>query len=178
LTDSILSAARSLTVAAHVSAARRPRLNTREAALSDVIYLIRHAEAEPAGQGGDRGRALTEKGRRAFALLLESARGAMTVKRIVSSPYDRALQTAAIVGAAVTLEVDEERALASGESSGAEILALARRLGAGTALVGHNPEIAEAIAQVARRGQAVAPGTIAAVELRPDGLGLLWLRSP
>ncbi|WP_242344692.1 hypothetical protein [Anaeromyxobacter terrae] len=49
----------------------------------------------------------------------------------------------------------------------------------GTALVGHNPEIAEAVALAAGRGLPVPPGTVAALEIAPDGLvALAWIRPP
>ncbi len=146
--------------------------------MSNALYLIRHAEAEPAGPGGDRDRALTAQGRHRFAALLESARAEMAVSRVVTSPYLRARQTAQLVAEAFGVPVEEELALASGESEASSVLALARRLGPGCALVGHNPEISEAVSAVARRGMAVAPGTIVTVELAEGGSALRWIRSP
>jgi phosphohistidine phosphatase len=45
------------------------------------------------------------------------------------------------------------------------------------ALVGHNPEMAEAVILVAGGDRAVPPGTVAAVEAGPDWR-LAWLRAP
>jgi phosphohistidine phosphatase len=70
--------------------------------------------------------------------------------------------------------VEDEPALASGASGGREVLAVARRGGEGTAVVGHNPEMAEAVAIAAGREEKVRPGTIAEVA----GEALRWLEAP
>jgi phosphohistidine phosphatase len=44
--------------------------------------------------------------------------------------------------------------------------------------VGHNPEIAEAVALAAGRGLEVRPGTVAAVDLGPASSALAWLEAP
>jgi len=75
--------------------------------------------------------------------------------------------------------VEEEPALGAGASSGAELLALARRAGPGAALVGHNPEIADAVSRAAGRDLPVPPGAIAAIDLDAAGPArLAWLRPP
>jgi phosphohistidine phosphatase len=69
--------------------------------------------------------------------------------------------------------VEEE--LASGVMTGRQILRLGEELGAGAALIGHNPELAEAIGLAAGRDVKAPPGTVAAIDL----LGrLAWLASP
>jgi phosphohistidine phosphatase len=147
------------------------------------LYLVRHAAAEPGGAGGDAARRLTGPGRAAFEALLRALAGELAgdaaVRRVLSSPLVRARETAALLAAACGATVEEEPALRSGASSGAELLALARRTGAGAALVGHNPEIAEAVARVAGRELSVPPGTVAAVDVDGGGrVSLAWLRAP
>jgi phosphohistidine phosphatase len=74
--------------------------------------------------------------------------------------------------------VEEEQALASGASDGRALLRLGQALGDGAALVGHNPEIAEAVALVAGRQVDVPPGTVAAIDADDSGLRLVWVRAP
>ena len=52
------------------------------------------------------------------------------------------------------------------------------RRGRGPLLVGHNPEVAEAIAIAAGKRSAGAPGTVAALDLSGPAPRLLWVRSP
>jgi phosphohistidine phosphatase len=141
------------------------------------FYLLRHAAAEPAA-ASDAARRLTSGGRAAFEAHARALAPRMAVTRVVTSPLARARETAALLAAATGAAVEEDAALASGASSGAELLALGRRLGAGAALVGHNPEVAEAIAAVARRHAAVPAGAIAAIDVDGGGLRLAWLEAP
>jgi phosphohistidine phosphatase len=46
------------------------------------------------------------------------------------------------------------------------------------ALVGHNPELGEAVALATGQGEELPPGSIAALDLLPDGPRLAWLRRP
>jgi phosphohistidine phosphatase len=143
------------------------------------FYLVRHGAAEPtAAVGSDAARRLTPEGRAAFAAHARALAGRMTVSRVVTSPLARARETAGLLAAATGTAVEEDPALASGASAGAELLALGRRLGAGAALVGHNPEVAEAIAAVARRHVAVPAGAVAAIDADAGGLRLAWLAKP
>jgi len=100
------------------------------------------------------------------------------VTLILASPYRRALETARLLSRATRAAVEEEPGLASGRSSGREILELARARGPGVALVGHNPELGEAVALAAGGRCQVPPGTIAAVALREGAAELVWLRNP
>jgi phosphohistidine phosphatase len=143
-----------------------------------VFYLVRHAEAEPAAGGGDAARPLTGRGREAFAALSRDLAAAARISRIATSPLLRARQTAEILAGATGAGLVVEDALAPGRSAGREILALGLASGDGAALVGHNPELAEAIALAARRAEKVPPGAVAAVEATPGGWRLAWLRGP
>jgi phosphohistidine phosphatase len=138
------------------------------------IYLVRHAKAEPRTDD-DESRKLTPEGREKFEAHLAGLGKRLHVRRIVTSPFVRARETADVLAAATGAEVDEEAALASGASTGREVLALAREAKDGTALVGHNPEIAEAIALACGRDREVKPGAVA--ELAVDGgeVKLAWL---
>jgi phosphohistidine phosphatase len=138
-------------------------------------YLVRHATAEGSAPGGDAARRLTEDGRRHFEALLAALGGDLAVTRIVTSPFARARETAALLAAATGAPVEVEPRLASGASDGRALLALAEAAGPGAALVGHNPEIAEAIALAGGREEPVKPGTVAAVEA---GGRLRWIRRP
>jgi phosphohistidine phosphatase len=142
------------------------------------FLLVRHGEAEAKDPGGDAARPLTAAGRHRFATLLRGLAGRLEVRAIATSPFLRARETAALLARATGAAVDEEPALASGASTGSELLALGRRLGAGAALVGHNPEIADAISAAAGRRVEVRPGTVAAIEADGASFALAWLEAP
>jgi phosphohistidine phosphatase len=135
-----------------------------------AAWLVRHARAEQEAPGGDAARRLTAGGRAEFQEKLRRLGGRLRPTRILTSPFARARETAGLLAAAVTaaggrIEVVEEPRLASGASTGAELLALAREAGRGAALVGHNPELAEAIALAGEgRDDGVPPGTVAALD--------------
>lgn len=142
------------------------------------VYLVRHAKAEGSAPGGDAARRLTPEGRERF---LAHARGLgprLAVTRIVTSPFVRARETAALLAQVTGAPVEEDGALASGASSGREVLALARAAPAGTAFVGHNPELAEAIALAAGREREVAPGAVAELAVEGGEARLAWLEPP
>ncbi len=144
--------------------------------MTALAFLVRHAEA--ASGGTDAERRLTPAGRAAFADLLSTLGPRLSVKRILASPFRRARETAEILSRATGVAAEPLDDLASGHDTGRELLALARREGAGTVLVGHNPEVAEAIALAAGKGQPVPPGTVAAIDLSGPAPRLSWLRSP
>jgi phosphohistidine phosphatase len=142
------------------------------------FYLVRHGEAEKGTGASDAERRLTPAGRAAFEALARALAPSVRLARIVTSPYRRARETAAILGAATGVPVEVESALAAGRSTGPELLALARAAGGGVALVGHNPEMAEAVILAAGRDEKVPAGTVAAVEAGTGGSRLAWLRTP
>ncbi len=142
------------------------------------FYLVRHGESEKGTGASDAECRLTPAGRAAFEALARALAPSVRLARIVTSPYRRARETAAILGAATGVPVEVESALAAGRSTGPELLALARAAGGGVALVGHNPEVAEAVILASGGDRAVPPGTVAAVESGPEGRRLAWLRTP
>ena len=139
------------------------------------FYLVRHAKAEGSAPGGDAARRLTDKGRRHFRALLDELEGKLRVTRILTSPLARARETAALLAEATGAPVVLEPRLASGASSGRDVLAMGVEAGPGVALVGHNPEVAEAIALASGGAEEVPPGTVAALKA---GGRLAWLQSP
>jgi phosphohistidine phosphatase len=140
-------------------------------------FLVRHATAEPPARD-DAGRRLTPEGRARFAALASGSRAELSLSRIHASPFRRAVETAALLAEVTGAPVLQDEALAPGATSGRGLLALALRLGAGSALVGHNPEIAEAIEIAAGARAEVRPGTIAALEADGARWRLLWIRAP
>jgi phosphohistidine phosphatase len=141
------------------------------------FLLVRHAEAEPSAPS-DAERRLTAEGRARFEAHARALAPSLRLSRIVTSPYARARETAELLAAATGGTVEEDPALASGRTSGVELLAAARRRGDGVALVGHNPEVAEAVTLVAGAPTAVRPGAVAAVDQDASGERLAWIRAP
>lgn len=142
------------------------------------FYLVRHGRAEAGSLSGDAARRLTPEGRATFAAHAKAVAGRMEVRRIATSPLARARETSELLAAATGAPVAEEAALDSGASSPRELLALGRDLGEGAALVGHNPELAEAIALAAGRQLEVRPGAVAAVDADGERFSLAWLEAP
>jgi phosphohistidine phosphatase len=149
-----------------------------EAVAQPAFYLVRHGAAEGPGSQGDAARRLTPEGRESFRRLVEGLRAELRVARVLASPFVRALETAQVLGAALGVEVEEREELAPGTSSGATLLVIALDAGPGVALVGHNPEIGEAIAAALGKGPPVPPGTIAGLARSGTGYRLSVLRSP
>jgi phosphohistidine phosphatase len=143
-----------------------------------TFYVVRHGRAESTAPGGDADRRLTAEGRDAFLAHARALAPELRVARIVTSPLERARETAALLARATGAPSAEDPALASGASTGGELLRLGARLGEGTALVGHNPELAEALALAAGRQVDVPPGAVAAIETGGGGFRLAWLRAP
>jgi phosphohistidine phosphatase len=141
------------------------------------FYLVRHARAEGRHPSGDAARRLTAEGREAFAAHARALAPGLALSAVVTSPFARARETAELLAAATGAPVVEDPALAAGASSPSDLLALGRRLGA-VALVGHNPELAEAVALAAGGARELEPGAVAAVEADAAGFRLAWLRPP
>lgn len=110
------------------------------------LYVLRHAEAAPQGSGAsDEARQLTERGK---ARMAEAARGlrrlGLEFDAILTSPFARALQTAAIVAA----EYDNNPVpqslpeLATGVAAARVVAALAPLARhAQVLIVGHEPQL-------------------------------------
>jgi phosphohistidine phosphatase len=150
-----------------------------------LIYLIRHGKAEDSHPLGDECRGLTAEGRRDFRRFAHEVKKRLELKAIATSPLVRAVQTAELLAEA--MEIDEvvvRGALAYEQASGASVLAMARALGPGWALVGHNPSMGEALAQAVGLGTDAArfrKGAIAALApsaRESDPWQLAWIVSP
>lgn len=142
------------------------------------VYLVRHAKAEPHADGDDADRRLTAEGRTRFQRLLGALGERLTVRKVITSPFVRARQTADLLAGATGASIAEDERLASGASEGREVLALALAAPADTALVGHNPEIAEAVARVVGKDLEVKPGTVVALDVDGKDARLVWLEAP
>jgi phosphohistidine phosphatase len=114
------------------------------------LYIIRHAEAEPAGFGlEDAHRPLTKKGRESFARGVHGLeRLAITFDRIYHSPLLRAVETADLL-----VPLLDGRDGARGETCVTDELARAPRQellaeleGERVALVGHEPHVSDLVA--------------------------------
>lgn len=153
------------------------------------LVIVRHAIAFPRGTPGvpDEERPLTPEGEAKFE---EAAKGlAALVDRpdaLLTSPWRRAKQTAAIAAAAWgRIEPEETPALAGGSFE--EQAAAVERFPADAtvALVGHEPHVSELLARLlgSRHDERLTfkKGGAALVELRgclADGAELVWFLPP
>ncbi len=144
---------------------------------SHHVYLVRHGKAEPRSDDDD-ARHLTPEGRARFSRLLSLLGDRLRVALVLTSPLLRARETAEILASFGGAPLREEAKLAAGVSSGQEVLAMMREVKTGTALVGHNPEFAEALALVAGKDLELKPGAIALVTVREKEVSLAWLERP
>ncbi|MCS6799417.1 MAG: histidine phosphatase family protein [Myxococcota bacterium] len=146
---------------------------TRDAADDAVdIYLVRHAPAEPRGEGiADAERRLTERGRTRFAAAVRGL-DALGIRfdRVLSSPWVRAVETAELLGMLCDGKRVQTRRLAARPSR-----ALLEEIeGRSVALVGHSPWIGQLCAWLVT-GQAghghgfrFKKGTVAHLRGRPE----------
>lgn len=147
------------------------------------LLLVRHAVAEDSHVLGDEARALTSEGRAAFRHHARRLARLTPLTGIVTSPLVRAVQTAELLAEAFGLSsVEVHPALVPGKGAHKRILKLARELGPGWALVGHNPSLERAGAR-ALEGEELPDklrkGT--ALALRPlagGGFTLAWWAAP
>ncbi|MGC8560308.1 MAG: SixA phosphatase family protein [Phycisphaerae bacterium] len=124
-------------------------LHPREKPLSHqpgeiLCFFIRHAEAHPAADGDDAGRALTKSGRHdARDIFSVLARTAPDIGMIFTSPLLRARQTAELLASALRLEQEPEITplLAGGgpASHWIDLLRHRKNLPPYIAAVGHEP---------------------------------------
>ena len=133
-----------------------------------MIWLLRHGDAEPHG-GDDADRKLTEKGRRQAA---DAGRALAAIgaefEACLTSPKVRSVETANLVCEPLGIEPEIDERLRGGgfdplEVSGgrAEVL-----------LVGHEPDLSDAIAQMTGGQVRLRKGGLAAVE--PNALQALY----
>jgi phosphohistidine phosphatase len=142
------------------------------------VYLVRHAKAEPHSGGDDDARRLTPEGRARFAALLRRLGGRLAVVRVVTSPLLRARETAEMLARSTGAPLEPEPRLEAGRCSGKELIAMVRHAPPGTALVGHNPEVAEALAHLAEGDLEVKTGAVAALDVEGKDVTLAWMEVP
>lgn len=139
-----------------------------------VLDLMRHGEALPAGQGGDRNRGLSAAGTRGVAgvgvlLAAESWRP----DRVFSSPYRRAEESARLALASLPDPPDPELLTALTPETDPEELvrALAERgVEAGhVLLVAHQPLLGRLTAWLSGEDHGLVPGCLVRIEC-PQGL--------
>ena len=137
-----------------------------------MIWLLRHGDAEPHG-GDDASRQLTDKGKdqSRWAGKAISALG-IEIEACISSPKVRALQTAKVVCEELGMEPEVDESLRGGLIDVREIAS-----GREVLLVGHEPDLSNAVAELTgakiklKKGGLVGiePGTLHAL-FRPKDL--------
>lgn len=141
------------------------------------VFLVRHAKAE-AQAADDDARRLTAEGRARFARLLARLRDRLRVVRVLTSPLARARETADMLAQVTGAPVERDPRLAAGRSSARDVVAMVRKAPPGTALVGHNPELAQALSRISELELDVKPGAVAALDVDGDEVVLAWLEVP
>lgn len=160
------------------------------------LYLMRHAHAVEPGEwsGPDFERPLIEKGKHAAAAAaLGLARRSPSISRIITSPYARAAETAAIIAARLGASVTVSDALAPGfDLSRLSAILAEADWASDLLLIGHQPSLGMVLAALIGVGAepvdmkkaAVAritiPDTSAPSEIQASLAGagkLRWLRT-
>ena len=135
------------------------------------LYFLRHGEADwPGWNRPDDERPLTPEGseriRRSARFLAD--RG-VRPGTILSSPLERARQTADLLAQALRLEVQVEPLLGAGFGHESLIQMLMRTGGEDLLLVGHEPGMSLAVWDLTGGRVRMQPGTLACVELEDPG---------
>jgi phosphohistidine phosphatase len=155
------------------------------------LYLIRHAIAEDSERSGrDADRALTDEGKERMRQAAEGLRASgVRLDLVLTSPYRRAVETAAIVAAALGgVECRELPELAAGAVPATVLAALRpyRTLEA-LALVGHQPDLGHLASQLLTGSADVCAiafkkGSVACFEIDTPRIPLrgelAWLLTP
>lgn len=143
-----------------------------------MLWILRHADAEDAHGRPDAERPLTEKGR-AQSRAVGAALAALDVKldACLASPRVRALETATLACAPLGVDVLVTPELGGGRF---DAEALAAGFGAHVLLVGHNPDVAQAVHDLTGARVRMRKAALAGVDdgelhvfLRPAELMLL-----
>ncbi len=147
-----------------------------------MILLVRHAKAAAAHELGDWARGLTAEGRAVFRRHAQLLADRIRLQGIATSPFVRAVQTAEILAEALSVDdVQVRLELAPAKEVGNQIADLAGELGAGWALVGHNPSLEEAAAamlKVDRLPFSLKKGSILALRRVHRAFAFDWLAAP
>jgi len=134
------------------------------------LWLLRHGDAEPHGSKPDEQRELTPKGREEalWAGKAVAALGAPTL--VLASPRVRATQTAQIAAAELGIAPVMEETLSSGLTGEGALELVLRHPGETLLLVGHMPDMAFIVGDLASSRVGFRTGGLA--ELR--GSGTSW----
>lgn len=150
------------------------------------LYVIRHAEAEPGGAVGDAARRLTPRGQQEARALAAALRArAVRWDALLTSPRERARETAALLAPALASSAPEPNAVLDGRAPADAILdeLAACEASQRIALVGHMPVVAELVALAtggaAPRFPTAAVALVEFPERAAPGRGrLAWLLAP
>jgi len=154
----------------------------RLAAVAGILWLLRHADAEPHGVGSDFERRLTARGeQQARAAGRALARMGVSFEHVFTSPRVRALETARLVCAELGGEPVVHEPLGGGFDAGDAKELLAAATGAGAVLlVGHEPDLSGLVAALTSARVELKKGGIAAIRggqlialLRPHEIELV-----
>jgi phosphohistidine phosphatase len=152
------------------------------------VYFLRHGEAVDADAwlGDDFHRPLTDEGRERMALEAQAIKHLdLALNRIVTSPFVRAQQTAAIVADALQIRhalVEDERLGASFDLEQLANVLLAHPKARALMLVGHEPSLSTTIGRlIGGAAIDVKKGCLARVALSDSAKlkgKLMWLAPP
>jgi len=134
------------------------------------LYVIRHGKADPrAASGPDAERQLAPEGRQQARFLGERlARSEPRVEVVLSSPLDRAIQTARLICAGLGLDPRIEQALGADATPGGVIELIQSHMQVQSlAIVGHNPTLSGVVALLigAPGGVSLRTGQAAVLDL-------------
>ena len=133
---------------------------------------MRHGPAEDETPSGrDRDRELSAEGKEVVRSLVAKWKADVVgvspprkaPHHILTSPYPRARETAAIVGAAFNLPVEEDDALALEEDALSVVQRLAREEVSHALLVGHEPDLSRLYFTLTGEGTTFQRGTVVAL---------------
>jgi len=148
--------------------------------VAKTLWLLRHAEAEEPGPGGDFERRLTERGeRQARAAGAALARLRVAPEHVLSSPRVRALETARLACESLGLEPIVHQPLGGelDEAEARELLAAAAE-GETLLLVGHEPDMSGLVTALTGARVAIKKGSLAQIALLAGGGELARLLRP
>lgn len=147
-----------------------------------LIYLMRHADAEPAAPGqADADRRLTDKGlRRTRATVKVLQRLGVELSLVLTSPLARARQTAEIIAAGLDARVVEDERVGPGCHLESLAEALEEHHVSGPVMfVGHEPDFSSLVGELIGRGRVeMRKGAIACLSVQgmaPGAAELVWL---
>lgn len=129
-----------------------------------MLWILRHADAEDARGRPDAERPLTDKGRgqaRAVGAALKAL--GVQLDACLASPRVRALETATLACEQLGVDVHVTPELSGGSF---DAVALAAGFGAHVLLVGHNPDVAQAVLDLTGARVHMRKAALAGIEER------------